>query len=61
MEKIIGYLVKKNEVVVAVTADERKAMYIARNWKCVSYKITTIIIPMENPITECTIAYDGTL
>ena len=61
MEKIIGYLVKKNEVVVAVTADERKAMYIARNWKCVSYKITTIIIPMENPITKCTIAYDGTL
>ncbi len=60
MKQIIGYLVKKDGEVIGATGDEREAMYIARNWKGISYKVVTTINPMEDPKTERTVAYDGT-
>ena len=61
MKKIIGYLVKRGNEVIGATGDEREAMYIARNWKGISYRIVTTISPNEDPTTERTVAYDGTL
>lgn len=60
MKQIIGYLVKKDGEVIGATGDEREAMYIAKNWKGISYKVITTINPMEDPKTEHTVVYDGT-
>lgn len=61
MKKVIGYLVMKGNEVIGATGDEREAMYIARNWKGISYRVVTTIRPNEDPTTERTVAYDGTL
>lgn len=61
MKKIVGYLVKKDGEVIGATGDEREAIYIARNWKAISYKVVTTIDPKADPITEHTVAYDGTI
>ena len=61
MKQIVGYLVKKDGVVIGATGDEREALYIARTWKGISYKVVTTVSPNEDPTTECTIVYDGTL
>ena len=60
MKKVTGYLVRQNGEIIAVTADAREAMYIARNFKGIAYKVVTTIIPMEDPTTETTEFYDGT-
>ncbi len=60
MKQVVGYLVKKDGEIIGATGDEREAMYIARNWKGVSYKVVTTINPKADPVTETTIAYDGT-
>ena len=60
MRKVIGYLVKKDNEIIGATGDEREAMYIARNWKAISYKVITTITPMEDPKTVHVVAYDGT-
>lgn len=61
MKQIIGYLVKKDGEVIGATADEREAMYIARNWNGISYRVVTTIDPKVDPVTETTVAYDGTI
>jgi len=61
MKKIVGYLVKKDGEIIGATGDEREALYIARTWKGISYKVVTTINPKEDPITEHTVAYDGTI
>lgn len=61
MKRIVGYLVKKDGEVIGATGDEREAMYIARSWKGISYKVVTTINPKEDPTTECMVAYDGTI
>lgn len=58
MKQVIGYIVEKDGVVIGATADEREAIYIARNWKAVSFKVTTTLIPKENPKTEKVVAYN---
>ena len=62
MKQVIGYLVMKDSECIGATGDEREAMYIARNWKGISYKVVTTIDPKKgDPTTERTIAYDGTI
>ena len=61
MKKVVGYLVMKDNEVIGATGDEREAMYIARNWKAISYRVVTTINPKEDLITERTVAYDGTI
>ena len=61
MKQIVGYLVRKGGEVIAATGDEREAMYIARQWKGVSYKVVTTVTPKENPETVQTVVYDGTI
>lgn len=61
MKKVVGYLVMKDNEVIGATGDEREAMYIARTWKGISYRVETAINPKEDPTTERTVAYDGTL
>ncbi len=61
MKQIIGYLIKKDGEVIGATGDEREAIYIARNWKGISYKVVTTIDSKADPTTEQTIAYDGTV
>lgn len=61
MKQIIGYLVKKNDKVIGATGDEREAMYIARNFRGISYKVVTTISPTDDPVAKHTIAYDGTI
>ena len=60
MKQVVGYLVRKDNEVIGATRDEREAMYIARNYKGISYKVVTTINPLEDPTTEHTVAYDGT-
>lgn len=61
MKKVIGYIVKKGGEIIAATGNEREAMHIAREYKSVSYKVTTTINPNEEPTTDHTVAYDGTI
>ena len=61
MKKIVGYLVKKDGEIIGATGDECYALYIARTWKGICYKVVTTINPKEDPITEHTVAYDGTI
>lgn len=61
MKTIVGYLVKKDGEVIGATSDEREAIYIARNWKGVSYKVVTTIDPKHDAEVTQTIAYDGTI
>lgn len=61
MKQIIGYIVKKDGEVIGATGDEREAMFIARNWNGISYKVVTTINPKSDPTTEQMIAYDGTI
>lgn len=61
MKQITGYLVEKDNTVIAATADEREAMYIAREWKAISYKVVTTVSPYENPVTVKTVAYNGAI
>lgn len=61
MKQIIGYLVRKNGEIIGATGDEREAIYIARNWKGISYKVVTTIDPKADPTTEQTVAYDGSI
>ena len=60
MFKVTGYLVKKDGEIIGATGDEREAMYIAREWKGISYRVVTTVDPKVDPVTETTIAYDGT-
>lgn len=59
--KVTGYLVIKDGEIIGATGNEREAMYIARNWKAISYKVDTTINPNENPTTKRTMAYNGTI
>lgn len=61
MKKVVGYLVKQDGEIIGATADEREAIYIARNWNGVVYKVVTTINPKENPVTEQTVVYNGTI
>lgn len=62
MKQIIGYLVKDTEgEIIGATGNEREAMHIARNWRGISYKVVTTINPNEDPKTEKTVVYDGTI
>ena len=61
MKKVVGYLVKKDGEVICATGNEREAMYIARNWKAISYKVETIVSQLEDPKTTHYVAYDGTI
>lgn len=62
MKQIIGYLVKNTEgEIIGATGNEREAMYIAKYWKGISYKVVTTINQNEDPKTEKTVVYDGTI
>ena len=61
MKQIIGYLVKKDGEIIGATGDEREAMYIARKFKGISYRVVTTVDPKVDPVTETAIAYDGTI
>lgn len=60
MKQVVGYIIRKNGKVIGATADEREAIYIARNWYGISYKVVTTINPGADPVTETTVVYDGT-
>ena len=61
MKQVVGYLIKKGNEIIGATGDEREAIYIARNFKAISYKVITTVNPLEDPHTEYVISYDGTL
>lgn len=59
MKQIIGYLVKdENGEVIGATGNEREAMFIAREYNGVVYKVVTTVNPLDNPKTERTVVYD---
>ena len=59
--EIIGYLVKADGEIIAATGDEREAIYIARNWNGIVFKVTTRVVPLEDPRTVRSVVYDGTI
>ena len=61
MIKVKGYIVKQDNEIIAATGDEREAIYIAREYKGVVYKVVTSCSPYRDPTTESTIVYEGTI
>ena len=59
-KNITGYLVRNGKgEIIGATGDEREAIYIARNFKGIVFKIVTTVSPLDNPKTVQTIAYNG--
>lgn len=62
IKKIIGYLVIKGEDVIAATGNEREALYYAREYAGISYKVTTTIGSKSGYLgTVREQVYDGTI